>query len=68
MADPIASAIDAAQVYCIDNDINPTPERVTELATEYLRAMVVVALYAQNGILGLSDVLFRRYRARRATS
>ena len=29
--------------------------------------LVVVALYAQNGILGLSDVLFRRYRARRAT-
>jgi branched-chain amino acid transport system permease protein len=30
--------------------------------------LVVVALYAQNGILGLSEVLWRRYRARRATS
>jgi branched-chain amino acid transport system permease protein len=29
--------------------------------------LVAVALYAQNGILGLSDVLWRRYRARRAT-
>ena len=29
--------------------------------------LVVVALYAQNGILGLSEVLWRRYRARRAT-
>ena len=30
--------------------------------------LVAVALYAQNGILGLSDVLWQRYRARRATS
>jgi branched-chain amino acid transport system permease protein len=30
--------------------------------------LVVVALYAQNGILGLGEVLWRRYRARRATS
>jgi len=30
--------------------------------------LVVVALYAQNGILGLSEVLWRRYRATRATS
>jgi branched-chain amino acid transport system permease protein len=30
--------------------------------------LVVVAIYAQNGILGLSEVLWRRYRARRATS
>jgi branched-chain amino acid transport system permease protein len=30
--------------------------------------LVVVALYAQNGILGLSEVLWRRYRARRAPS
>jgi branched-chain amino acid transport system permease protein len=29
--------------------------------------LVAVALYAQNGILGLSEVLLRRYRARRAT-
>jgi branched-chain amino acid transport system permease protein len=29
--------------------------------------LVAVALYAQNGILGLSDVLWRRYRTRRAT-
>jgi branched-chain amino acid transport system permease protein len=30
--------------------------------------LVVVALYAQNGILGLSEVLWRRYRARRVAS
>jgi branched-chain amino acid transport system permease protein len=30
--------------------------------------LVVVALYAQNGILGLGEVLWRRYRARRTTS
>lgn len=29
--------------------------------------LVAVALYAQNGILGLSDVLWRRYRAKRVT-
>lgn len=29
--------------------------------------LVAVALYAQNGILGLSEVLLRRYRAKRAT-
>jgi branched-chain amino acid transport system permease protein len=28
--------------------------------------LVIVALYAQNGILGLSDVLWRRYRAKQA--
>ena len=30
--------------------------------------LVVIALFARNGILGLGEVLWRRYRARRATS
>ena len=30
--------------------------------------LVVVALYARNGILGLGEVIWRRYRARRVTS
>ena len=30
--------------------------------------LVVVALYARNGILGLGEVIWRRYRARRTAS
>jgi branched-chain amino acid transport system permease protein len=30
--------------------------------------LVLVALYARNGILGLSEVVWRRYRPRRAAS
>ena len=30
--------------------------------------LIVVALYARNGILGLAEVIWRRYRAERARS
>jgi branched-chain amino acid transport system permease protein len=30
--------------------------------------LVVVALYARNGILGLSEIMWRRYRGRQAAS
>jgi branched-chain amino acid transport system permease protein len=30
--------------------------------------LVVVALYARNGMLGLGEVIWRRYRARRTAS